>query len=280
MDYRVQIFRRSEFHLFSDLARTMLEDRKAIFMDGLKWDALHANHMGWERDEYDDITKHDAFYVALEDKKTGLHLASGRLLPTNRPHMIADHFNDLTGGVRYSGPRTWELTRLCIAPLGKLRSAGISPREAGKFIDTLALAGHEFASVSGIDNYVGIMDRLVYHYYQKNHYNVEKFGAPHPDFVMAAWNVAEMPVAALATRIENADQVLHNVRQFFSGHDNEYMSRPIAPALYERNEIKQFELRRLNSNGAGNRASSKDGAFRQQDFQSPDGGAYHVSPAF
>jgi N-acyl-L-homoserine lactone synthetase len=187
--FKVHILKRDEFHLFAPLINTMLADRKTVFMDELKWTALRANHMGWERDEYDTPERADAIYVILEHLETGRHLASGRLLPTTSPHMLHDHFNYCVVDQPYISDQTWELTRLCLAPQKELKNLGISMRESRRFIDMLATNACDFALKNGITHFVGIMDRFTYRYYQKNKFSIEKMAESEEGYIVARWDI-------------------------------------------------------------------------------------------
>lgn len=98
---------RSKFHGLCD---SMYRDRKAVFIDRLGW-GLKVCDGGREIDQFDT---QDAVYVI--EAEAGRHLASLRLLPTIKPHLMSDVFPFLCDGEVPRGPDIWELTRLCVNP--------------------------------------------------------------------------------------------------------------------------------------------------------------------
>lgn len=88
---------------------TMFEDRKALFVDLLRWDVAVVD----DRFEIDEFDRDDAAYIiALDDG--GAHQGSLRLLPTNRPHLLGDVFAWLCPLGVPCGPHILEITRLCL----------------------------------------------------------------------------------------------------------------------------------------------------------------------
>lgn len=96
---------------FPRLSETMFKDRAAQFHDRLGWE-VNVDATGYERDSYDN---QNPLYIIWE-KPDGTHGGSLRLLPTTGDHMLADHFLNLTDGVRIESPLIWECTRFCLAP--------------------------------------------------------------------------------------------------------------------------------------------------------------------
>lgn len=87
----------------------MFRHRKAVFIDRLGWSLKETQ--GCERDQYDGP---DAVYLlSLRD---GMLVSSVRLLPTEKPHLMADHFAALCPGGVPKGPTIWEASRFCINP--------------------------------------------------------------------------------------------------------------------------------------------------------------------
>lgn len=86
-------------------------DRRKVFVDWLKWDVPHDGHV--ERDRFDD---EHAEYLVLLDRQSGGHLASVRLLPTMRPHILGDVFPHLCELEPPRAPGVREITRLCVSP--------------------------------------------------------------------------------------------------------------------------------------------------------------------
>ena len=95
---------------FDELCDSMYRDRKAVFIDRLGWGLKVCDG---ER-EIDQFDTPDAVYVI--EAEAGRHLASLRLLPTIKPHLMSDVFPFLCDGEVPRGPDIWELTRLCVNP--------------------------------------------------------------------------------------------------------------------------------------------------------------------
>ncbi|MBY8821060.1 acyl-homoserine-lactone synthase [Sphingomonas colocasiae] len=91
--------------------RTMFEDRKRVFVDRCGWE-LPVTDCGLEHDQYDGI---DARYLGLVGADDA-HLASLRLVPTTRPHLLDEHFGYLCECAPPTGPGIFEVTRFCLTP--------------------------------------------------------------------------------------------------------------------------------------------------------------------
>lgn len=122
----------------------MYRDRKNVFIDRMKWDVLHKD--GLETDQFDD---ENARYIIIADPYHGCHLASARLLSSERPHILDTLFADLCEGEVPIGPGIYELTRFCITPRADARNR-------------LRLRNHlfsalvEYALMHGITSYTGV----------------------------------------------------------------------------------------------------------------------------
>lgn len=99
---------------YPSLVRSMHADRKRVFVDMLGWKLAHDGE--YERDQFDDA---DAEYLILTDRATGEHLASMRLLRTDRPHLMTEVFSHLCEDGVLAGPDVREITRFCVAPRGR-----------------------------------------------------------------------------------------------------------------------------------------------------------------
>ena len=124
----------------------MHHDRKRVFVDQLGW-KLCAPGSWLEIDQFD--TDYTVYLVvcSADDER---HLASVRLNPTTRPHMLNTIFADLCDGGPVVGPDVWESSRFTIAPLN-LRGT-----EVMRLSQYLALAHTEFALLNGITRYTMI----------------------------------------------------------------------------------------------------------------------------
>ncbi len=119
---------------FPELLRSMHRDRKRLFVDIFGWDLAHEK--GEERDRFDDDS---AAYLVLADEEGG-HIASVRLLRTDRPHLLDTLFSDLCEGEIPRGGDILEITRLCLPLRKKTRVAARNILARG-IIDYAALAG-------------------------------------------------------------------------------------------------------------------------------------------
>ena len=126
--------------------RAMLAARKQVFVDLLKWD-LPVLADEFEVDQFDTP---DAEYLILlgEDDR---HRASARLLPTDRPHLLADLYPFLCDGPPPSGPSVREITRFCLD-----RGQSATERRAAR--DQLVTALAEHALRTGITDYTGVAE--------------------------------------------------------------------------------------------------------------------------
>ncbi|MDF1670947.1 MAG: acyl-homoserine-lactone synthase [Roseovarius sp.] len=131
-----------ELHSFPKLRDSMFRDRADQFKIRLKWQ-VHVDDAGFERDEYDAL---NPLYVIWQTGN-GLHGGSMRLLPTDGPTMVRDHFGHLIGDANIFSPQIWECTRFCLARDGEPRVAA-----------ALMLAGGEVMRNFGIEQYIGVFD--------------------------------------------------------------------------------------------------------------------------
>jgi len=131
---------------FSKHLIEMHHDRKRVFVDQLGWQLPTAG--SWlEIDQFDN--EYTVYLIACAGNDDR-HLASVRLLPTTRPHMLNTIFADLPDGGPVIGDDVWESSRFTIAPLG-LRGT-----EVMRLSQYLALAHVEFALLNDIRRYTMI----------------------------------------------------------------------------------------------------------------------------
>jgi acyl-homoserine lactone synthase len=121
--------------------------RKQVFVDRRKW-PLPVIDGQFEIDQYD--TEH-AIYLINEDKATGEHLASVRLLSSARPYLMGDIFPGLCQDGAPRCADTWEITRLCNTP-------GLERERARKARHKLAVALVEYAVLHGITRYTCMIE--------------------------------------------------------------------------------------------------------------------------
>lgn len=130
----------------TEAMRGMFAARKAVFVDLLGWEVPVLDGR-YEIDQFDD---EQARYLILTDDGHN-HLASARLLPTTRPHILDSLFPALCAGPVPRGPDTFEITRFCLDRA--LSAAG--RRDARNRLVT-ALVEHALAN--GIHTYTGVAD--------------------------------------------------------------------------------------------------------------------------
>lgn len=131
---------------FPDLLAEMWRDRKRVFIDTLGWDVPVVDDV-FEMDQFDN---EHAVYLIVTDKARSRHLASVRLLPSCRAHILGDVFPQLCDGPVPRGNDVWEITRLCMSPaISPLRQAMMLRRE-------LALGLVEYALANGIRRFTQV----------------------------------------------------------------------------------------------------------------------------
>ena len=108
----IRYIRGADLHNFPVLQDSMFKDRAKQFVSRLNWSALNVDERGWERDEYDHL---DPLYVIWE-QADGTHGASMRLLPTNGPSMLHDHFGHVLPLHGYRSKEIWECSRFVVSP--------------------------------------------------------------------------------------------------------------------------------------------------------------------
>jgi len=126
--------------------RAMFAARKEVFVDLLKWD-LPVLDGRFEVDQFDDP---HAEYLILTDA-AGEHLASARLLPTDRPHILDTLFADLCEHTPPRGRAVREITRFCL-------DRRLSARDRRLVRNQLVTALADHALASGITTYTGVAE--------------------------------------------------------------------------------------------------------------------------
>ena len=134
-----------------DLRDSMFMDRKKQFVDRLGWSLTCTNEQ-FEVDQYD---RDDSCYVICSDSHNR-HLGSMRLLPTNLPNMIQEHFSYVIPGISFSSDRIWECTRLCT-------TSGASPRVAYSILAGAA----KFMRSFEINAFLGLFDKRMHRAYRR-----------------------------------------------------------------------------------------------------------------
>lgn len=126
--------------------RGMFEARKRVFIDLLGWD-LPVRAGRYEIDQFDN--RHARYLVVTDDAHR--HLASARLLPTTRPHILGDLFAELCEDTPPRCPTIFEITRFCLEraiPAARRRQA------RNRLVSALA----DYALANGITGYTGVAE--------------------------------------------------------------------------------------------------------------------------
>ncbi|MBJ7437812.1 MAG: autoinducer synthase [Sphingopyxis sp.] len=129
-----------------DVLRAMFAARKEVFIDLLGWDVPVLDGR-FEIDQFDD---EHAIYLVVTDPAGG-HLASARLLPTTRPHILADLYAQLCDGGVPQGPGIYEVTRFCL-------DRHIDAQTRHYVRNRLVTAIAEFGLAEGIRLYTGVAE--------------------------------------------------------------------------------------------------------------------------
>jgi N-acyl-L-homoserine lactone synthetase len=124
------------------LIASMFADRKRVFVDLLGWDVPHDELE--ERDEFDTPDSEYLIFAQGDD-----HIASLRLLRTDRRHLLGSVFPELCEGPVPSGPDIREISRFCISP----RHRGAIRLQARRL---LATALTEYALLFGLSAYTAV----------------------------------------------------------------------------------------------------------------------------
>ncbi len=127
------------------LLDSMFQDRKRLINDLLDWDLTIVDNP-LEIDRFDDAC---ATYV-IAAGRDGRHLASLRLLPSTRPHLLGTLFERLcTNGVPV-GPDIFEITRFCLP-------SNLSQSERMLLRNALIRAMVDHALDRGIRHFTGVV---------------------------------------------------------------------------------------------------------------------------
>lgn len=126
----------------ASLVASMLADRKRVFVDLLGWDVPHNGTI--ERDEFDHDDSEYLIFARGDD-----HIASVRLLRTDRRHLLGSVFPELCEGEVPGGPDIREISRFCISP----RHRGEVRLQARRL---LATALTEYALLNGLSAYTAV----------------------------------------------------------------------------------------------------------------------------
>lgn len=126
--------------------RSMFEARKQVFVDLLRWDVPVVDSR-FEIDQFDD---ENAIYLVVSDQE-GSHLASARLLPSTRPHILGNLYPELCARSVPRGANIYEITRFCL----ERRLKAVVRRQAR---DTLVHAIAKYGVERRISRFTGVAE--------------------------------------------------------------------------------------------------------------------------
>lgn len=156
--------RRGFHHLLNEMHR----QRKAVFIDRLHWRL--AEIAGQEVDDYD---AEDVIYlIEAANAKSGV-VQSARLLPTDRPSLLSQHFGHLCDEAPPQGKRVWEATRFCPAP----DTPSGPPRRA--MLGRMIAAIMETALIFGVERVTYVADAALAPQARRAGWDVAPLGRPH-----------------------------------------------------------------------------------------------------
>lgn len=89
----------------------MYRQRKTVFVDGAGWKVPAIGDQ-----EIDCYDHQKTIYLLAKEDLEGPLLASVRLLPTTRPHLMGDLFSGACREAPPHGPTVWEVSRSCFTP--------------------------------------------------------------------------------------------------------------------------------------------------------------------
>lgn len=129
----------------------MFAARKSVFVDLLRWN-VPVRGGRHEVDQFDD--EWARYLILLSDD--GRHLASARLLPTTRPHILDTLFPSLCEDEPPRGPNVLEITRFCLdRSLRAIERRGVR--------DQLVTALVDHALEAGVTTYTGVAEIAWFH---------------------------------------------------------------------------------------------------------------------
>lgn len=124
----------------------MFSARKSVFVDLLRWN-VPVRDGSQEIDQFDDDSAR--YLILLSDD--GRHLASARLLPTTRPHILDTLFPALCEGEPPRGRNVREITRFCL-------DRSLRAVDRRRVRDQLVTALVKHALDEGVTTYTGVAE--------------------------------------------------------------------------------------------------------------------------
>jgi acyl-homoserine lactone synthase len=129
------------------IRRDMHRVRKQVFVDRMGW-RVPVVDGEFEVDQFDAP---GAIYLVAADRASGGHLASVRLLPSTRPHILSELFSELCNGDPPRTENVWEISRLCATP-------DLAREREMKARHKLSTALIEYGLLAGIRRYCCVLN--------------------------------------------------------------------------------------------------------------------------
>jgi len=99
--------------------------------------------------DIDSFDAADTIYLLESDRRTRRHLASIRLLPTTRPHMLTTVYAHLCEAAVPRDADIWEVSRCCVSP-------DVPLQDQSRLRTQLRIAIAEFGVFQGIRHYISV----------------------------------------------------------------------------------------------------------------------------
>lgn len=152
---------------FAEPLAQMHRDRKRVFVDRLGWN-IPVVEGEFEIDQFDTD---DAVYLLSLDE-AGRHAGSIRLLPSTKPHLLADVFPHLCADGVPVTDEVWEITRLVTSP---------DIAQPMKHRQQLMVAVIEFALLYGVRRYTCVSHMQYLSQVLAVGWDCEPLGLPQPE---------------------------------------------------------------------------------------------------
>jgi N-acyl-L-homoserine lactone synthetase len=207
----IRFFHGREQTQYSRDTDEMFRLRARQFRDRLGWDVQVKD--GWERDHYDDM---NPLYLVSKDEKTGQVAGCLRCLPTTGPTMMRDVFDQyFDEPFDIASPLIWECTRFAIEPA--IATTRFTPTGLCLTTHELMLGICEVGMMAGVEQIVGIFDRLMIRIYRRTGVSPEIIGRsdklPTGRIFVGLWEVSEASLQALRERSGITESVLEQKPQ-------------------------------------------------------------------
>jgi len=205
----IRYFQGRDRHHYQRETEEMFRLRARQFRDRLNWEVKVEN--GYEFDEFDHM---NPLYLVSVDEETGEIAGGLRFLPTTGPTMMKNVFD------RYfdepfdiETPLVWECTRFAVEPsIAKRRT---TPTGLCKTTFELMQGGCEVAMMAGVEQIVGIFDRLMVRIYRRAGWAPEIIASTdrvsHDTIFIGLWDVTPASLRAMQQRSGLVRSVLEDL---------------------------------------------------------------------